>query len=74
MQRIYIVGDSISVHYGPYLERYLRGIISYARKSAGEAVALDTVPFHEHIREKQGAFVAGWLAAWQAATRVVEGR
>lgn len=36
---IYIIGDSISVQYGPYLESYVKGICGYARK-AGEEEAL----------------------------------
>lgn len=39
MQKIYIVGDSISIQYGPYLERALQGVMGYARKD-GEAEAL----------------------------------
>lgn len=37
--RIFVIGDSISVHYGPYLEKYLRGRIEYARKE-GVGLAL----------------------------------
>lgn len=39
LTRLYIVGDSISIQYGPYLERYVAGRFHYARKS-GEAEAL----------------------------------
>jgi hypothetical protein len=35
----YIIGDSISIHYGPYLKQYLVGVMEYARKE-GEAEAL----------------------------------
>ncbi len=37
--KIYILGDSISIHYGPYLKQYLAGVMDYARKE-GEAEAL----------------------------------
>lgn len=37
--KIYLIGDSISIQYGPYLEQYLRGSFDYERKS-GEATAL----------------------------------
>jgi lysophospholipase L1-like esterase len=37
--KVYIVGDSISIHYGPYLKQYLAGSMDYARKE-GEAEAL----------------------------------
>jgi len=30
---LYIIGDSISIQYGPYLERYLAGHYRYARRS-----------------------------------------
>ncbi|MGC9347125.1 MAG: SGNH/GDSL hydrolase family protein [Anaerolineae bacterium] len=41
MKKIYVLGDSISIQYGPYLERYLQGIMAYARKTAEEEVPLD---------------------------------
>jgi len=35
---IFLIGDSISIQYGPYLQRYLSGTIEYARKNDdGEA-------------------------------------
>ncbi|MBN1864300.1 MAG: hypothetical protein JW808_05315, partial [Victivallales bacterium] len=37
--RVYVIGDSISIQYGPYLREYLRGFMEYARKE-GEAEAL----------------------------------
>lgn len=39
MKKIFVVGDSISIQYGPYLEQYLDGVMGYARKE-GEAEAL----------------------------------
>ncbi len=38
--QVYIVGDSISLQYGPYLQRYLHDSIGYARKQAAEAARL----------------------------------
>lgn len=38
--RLYVLGDSISIQYGPYLERYLSGRLGYARKSAAEEATL----------------------------------
>jgi hypothetical protein len=32
MQSIHVVGDSISIHYGPYLEQFLTGLFTYSRK------------------------------------------
>ncbi len=37
--KIFVIGDSISIQYGPYLEKYLAGTVGYARKE-GEAEAL----------------------------------
>lgn len=37
--KIYIIGDSISIHYGPYLQQQLSGVMEYARKE-GESEAL----------------------------------
>lgn len=36
VKKVYVIGDSISIHYGPYLERYLKGFMSYARKDGVE--------------------------------------
>lgn len=40
MKRIYLIGDSISMHYGPYLRRYLEGVVDYARKEGEEEAPL----------------------------------
>lgn len=32
MKSVHIVGDSISIHYGPYLERYIKERLIYSRK------------------------------------------
>lgn len=37
--KIYVIGDSISIQYGPYLKQYLAGMAEYSRKE-GEAEAL----------------------------------
>ncbi len=37
--KIFIIGDSISIHYGPYLKTFLQGIMEYSRKE-GEDEAL----------------------------------
>jgi lysophospholipase L1-like esterase len=39
--KIYVIGDSISIQYGPYLEANLRGIISYSRKEGNEEALLN---------------------------------
>jgi hypothetical protein len=33
---VYVIGDSISMHYGPYLEKFLDGSFEYSRKSGEE--------------------------------------
>ncbi len=39
MKKVFVVGDSISIQYGPYLERFLDGRFRYDRKG-GESEAL----------------------------------
>jgi len=40
--KVYVLGDSISIGYGPYLEACLRGIMEYSRKEADEEASLNT--------------------------------
>ncbi len=44
MKTVYVLGDSISMHYGSYLKQYLSGIAAYRRKEAEEAAALPLSP------------------------------
>ena len=39
--RIYVLGDSISIQYGPYLEAYLKGVMAYSRKEGEEEALLN---------------------------------
>jgi lysophospholipase L1-like esterase len=39
---IHIVGDSISIHYGPYLQTMLAGVMGYSRKTAPDGSLDDT--------------------------------
>lgn len=32
LNKVYVIGDSISIQYGPYLQQYLRGFMHYDRK------------------------------------------
>ncbi len=41
LPRVYVIGDSISIHYGPFLERYGRGKFVYARKQGEEEALLN---------------------------------
>ena len=34
VKTLFVIGDSISVHYGPYLEQMVSGVFGYARKEA----------------------------------------
>jgi lysophospholipase L1-like esterase len=36
LKKLFVVGDSISVHYGPHLARMVDGLLEYARKEAAE--------------------------------------
>ncbi len=36
--KLYVIGDSISIHYGPYLESFLQGVAGYARKTGEDGV------------------------------------
>lgn len=35
MKKLFVLGDSISIYYGPYLEKYLNGFMEYDRKGKG---------------------------------------
>lgn len=39
--RIYVLGDSISIQYGPHLQKYLEGMMEYSRKEGEEEVLLN---------------------------------
>ncbi len=39
MKRLFVLGDSISIHYGPYLKRFVSSTYIYDRKR-GESQAL----------------------------------
>lgn len=39
--KIYVVGDSISIQYGPYLQAYLDGVMGYGRKEGEEEALLN---------------------------------
>lgn len=41
VKRLFVLGDSISIHYGPYLKRMVQGIFHYARKSTVGELAPD---------------------------------
>ena len=39
--KVYVIGDSISIQYGPYMEADLRGVMAYARKEGEEKALLN---------------------------------
>ncbi len=39
--KLYLIGDSISIHYGPFLKKYLGGLIEYSRKEGEEEALLN---------------------------------
>jgi hypothetical protein len=39
--KIYLIGDSISIHYGLYLQQYLHGFMDYSRKQGEDEALLD---------------------------------
>ena len=41
MRKVYVLGDSISIHYGPFLQQHLRGVIDYARKEGEDEAMLN---------------------------------
>lgn len=36
MKKLFVIGDSISMHYGPFLEEYIKGFYEYDRKGKGK--------------------------------------
>jgi hypothetical protein len=42
LPHIHVIGDSISLHYGPYLKMMLTGVMTYSRKTAPDGNTDDT--------------------------------
>jgi hypothetical protein len=59
-QRLFVVGDSISIQYGPYLEQYLAGEMRYARKT-DDGGALAGAGVYEGQNGGDSRSVAGYL-------------
>jgi len=59
--RLYVIGDSISMQYGPYLEQYLGGRFAYARKTA-EAEACLNLPNPQGDNGGDSSVVLAYLA------------
>jgi lysophospholipase L1-like esterase len=63
---IFVVGDSISIQYGPYLRQALDGVMGYARKD-GEQVALLNLDIPMGANGGDSRMVRDFLAALAAA-------
>ena len=64
--RVYVIGDSISIQYGPYLAKYMAGIMDYARKD-GEAEAQLNLDRPQGANGGDSSMVLAYLKA-KAAT------
>jgi len=47
MKKLFILGDSISIHYGEYLEKFVNGFFVYDRK--GKGLPIDDINVHSQI-------------------------
>ena len=63
---LYLIGDSISLHYGPYLQAYLDGVMTYARKE-GEDEALLNLDNPQGANGGDSGMVRAFLAPKVAA-------
>lgn len=66
MRSVYVIGDSISIQYGPYLEQYLQGLLGYSRK-AGEDEALLDLDWPMGANGGDSAMVLAYLRARRKA-------
>ncbi len=64
--KIFVIGDSISIQYGPYLEADLRGVMDYARKE-GEEEALLNLDNPQGANGGDSSMVLAFLEAKAAA-------
>lgn len=62
MRKLFVLGDSISVQYGPYLERMVSGVFEYARKEVVEG-ALDAFPYPADANGGDSSQVLAYLRA-----------
>jgi lysophospholipase L1-like esterase len=65
LPRLFVLGDSISIQYGPYLEQYLAGRYHYARK-AGTELALQNLDNAQGANGGDSSQVLAYLKAMQA--------
>jgi lysophospholipase L1-like esterase len=65
LPRLFVLGDSISIQYGPYLEQYLTGRYHYARKE-GTELALQNLDIAQGANGGDSSQVLSYLKAMQA--------
>lgn len=58
--KVYVIGDSISIQYGPYLQRNLKGFMEYSRKE-GEQEALANLDYPQGANGGDSAMVLAFL-------------
>ncbi len=62
MKNIFIIGDSISVHYGPFLQKFLNGVAQYRRKEGMEQ-ALQNLDIPEGTNGGDSSMVLNYFKA-----------
>ncbi|MBZ0299448.1 MAG: SGNH/GDSL hydrolase family protein [Anaerolineae bacterium] len=65
LRRLFVLGDSISIQYGPYLEQFLAGRFQYARKTGMEPALQNLDPPHD-ANGRDSTHVLIYLRAMQA--------
>lgn len=65
LPRLFVIGDSISIHYGPYLEQYVQGQYQYARKQ-GTELALQNLDVPQGANGGDSSHVLEFLRMMQA--------
>jgi lysophospholipase L1-like esterase len=70
LPRLFVVGDSISMQYGPHLERFVAGAFTYARKGGPEMEAVRRTGLMQDANGGDSAAVLAYLEAVAAAGAV----
>ncbi len=65
LPRLFVIGDSISMQYGPYLEAFLRGRWGYARRG-GEELAFRNLDLPQGANNGDSSMVLTYLRGWQS--------
>ena len=62
---LFVVGDSISVQYGPYLEQYLKGRFDYVRRGGEDELAVINLNIPQGANRGDSTMVLAYLQARQ---------